>query len=446
MYRVLCSSKMDEQEVVLTVATPDDEPAPVLMTTGAATGALANPLKQLKESISSIEKEQKAALEQRELYSMKSNEYAKANELLQEIDGRKRDKELELKAEEKRLSAYLEATRAYEAGVEYKSVKQLERVHNIAYKLFQASREKEEWELAMMSIALVVECIDSISKLEVDAASKLAASRKDQRSMAASLQKEVSDSKVAAEKAATDLAALQKQIESAKMRMSELEKREAREVSEAEAKYEEAVLVARKLTDSGPEPAPAPAPPPAPAPAPVPVPTPVPALVSRAIAPAEPAQPLEEVNDKGRPSFFSRGRRDGDAAPKQRPLPSIEQPFTPPEVDVTWALLVKGANIPNSDNLPIDFRLYKADFLRAVRNNDALTRLFGSAYAASRQYDTIDIDRDSSITKRELLTFLRFPSARRGLRDSSFNTRDRSRGGPNSVFDEIVAGTTRDED
>jgi len=444
---------MDEQEVVLTVATPDDEPAPVLMTTGAATGALANPLKQLKESISSIEKEQKAALEQRELYSMKSNEYAKANELLQEIDGRKRDKELELKAEEKRLSAYLEATRAYEAGVEYKSVKQLERVHNMAYKLFQASREKEEWELAMMSIALVVECIDSISKLEADAASKLNASRKEQRALAVSLQKEVGDSKAAAEKAASDLASLQKQIEEAQNRMAQLEQKESREVSEAEAKYEKAVESTLKLTDSAPAPAPAPAPTPAPAPAPVPIPTPtpVPALVPRAIAPAPPAQPPEEVKDEGRPSVFSRGRRNEDATPKQRPLPSIEQPFTPPEVDATWALLVKGANIPNSDKLPGDFQLYRADFLRAVRSSYELTRLFGRSSEASRKYDNIDVDNDSSITKRELTSFLRFPSARRGLRNSSFNTRDRGNsfgvyGGldANSIFDNILSGTTRE--
>jgi hypothetical protein len=387
------------------------------------TAALVDPLKALKNSVSDIQKERAEVLSQRELYSKSSDQFKQIDERVQDVERRLRDKENELKSEEKRLSEFLEVFRAHQAGVEQKSTKQLERSHARAYELFQRARGREEWQLAGISISLLLDCLDAITSLESDAASKLAASRKEQRALAAGLQKEVADSKAAAEKAASDLAALQQQIDSARKRMSELEKKEANDLRSAESNYEKAMVATQKLSL-----------------------VPEPDIVAPVLppSPARPASVAKEVKVvKNQNSFFSRGGRGEEPAASPNKLPpSLEVPFTRNEVDVVWSLLLKGANIPNTDRAPTDFRLSKADYLRAVRNNFELARLFGDRPPAHLLYDAMDANRDSAVSFREFENYMRYPSARRGERRSPLNTRDSL--DARTVFDDICTGTTRD--
>ena len=440
------SVSVPEADVVFSIATPSQTGEPLNMPASPVdTGtALKDPTTPLRQALERTTSERDKLVAERDRFSKASAEYKAADAKVKEAETRVADADSDLRIERKRLDAYLEVHRSFDAGVKVRSVTQILRAHDTALKLFSERQKAEDWETAGLAIGLVIQTVTEMTKIEKEDAATLATARSTQLERANALKKEVVDSQLAAKRAAQELAELKAKMAEAAERISTIEAKEEKEISEAERAYVEAnkESEAKRSAMSTTTPM-------APTPTPTPTPTPSPAVPSapeqrdatiidkgpEPTVPQAPRAPQAPQAPQANRSFFT---RQPDPPPKPTPLPSLTRPYIPSEVDRVWEMLLDAANFPRT-NRPRDLRISRADFARAVAANPELQRVFGKPRTARRTISRIDRDGDDDVSKDELSDFLRFPSARR--RNVTAATGDAV-----DAFESIMLGVERARD
>ena len=424
-----------ETGVVFSIATPSPNGEPLnLLPSSVATGTLKDPTTPLRQALERTTSERDKLVAGRDRFSQASDEYKTADAKVKEADTRVAEANSALRVESKRLNQYLEIHRSFDAAVEAKSAHQLQGAHDAALKLFSQKKQAEDWETAVLAIKLVIETVGEMGRIEKEDAAALTAARADQLERANTLKKEANDAELASKRAEKELAELRAKMVEAAERISKIEAKEEKEISEAERAYVQAnkeAEVKRSAMSTTPM---------APTPTPTPTPTPPPAApeqrdatIDQASEPTMPQAPQPSQTPSPNRSFFT---RQPEPPPKATPqLPSLSRPWIPTEVDRVWEMLLDSANFPQS-NRPRDLRISRADFARAVAANPELKRVFGKPPTTQRTITRIDRSGDDDVSKSELSEFLRFPSARR--RNTTAATGDAV-----DVFNSIVEGVDR---